>query len=462
MKKYSVLFLFVLTMLTSCKKFLEQPAYNNVSVDDIFKDFEGARTTLVGLYDKMKTANYYQGDFYYYPDLVGGNIKYSRTNAQRLLASYNFTRDELNENDLRGFYEGAYGILYGANNVLANVDRAADATPLQKARMRAEAYAIRALVHFDLVRTFAQPYGFTADASHPGIVLRTSNLSVLTPTPQRASVKQVYDKVISDLDSAVLLYGQSVSIYPTGNPKTFLSANAALALKSRVALYRDDWPTVISLTSSLISANTYPLVSTSQYVSSWSGRNISSEAIFELFVPVSGASSGLASLYNPANTLSVQYATSNDLLNLYQTGDIRGRNTMFVSGGGTGGPFYYTRKYQGMADTVNNIRIIRASELYLNRAEAYAKSGNLTLALADLNTIRKRANPAATNFASTDQQVVIDEILAERRRELAFEGHLFFDIARNKKDLVRVDNTASIKSFTYPSPLYAYPIPVFQ
>ena len=460
-KTVLVLLLFVL-VVSSCKKFLEQPPYNNVSVDDIFKDFEGARTTVIGLYDKLKSTEYYLRDFYVYPELAGGNIKYSRTNNQLLLASYSFTRDALTDNDLRNFYTQAYGLIYGANSVLQNIDRAADATPSQKDRMRAEALTIRALVHFDLVRTFAQPYGFTTDASHTGIVLRTVNPSVLTPTPPSASVKQVYDQVLADLDLAIGLYGKSVSIYPNGDARTFLSADAAKALKSRVALYKDDAATVIAVATELIASNRYPLISNGQYVTSWKGHNISSESIFELFVPVSGSSGGLGGYYNPANTLQAQLATSNDLLALYASGDVRGTTTMFVSQPGIGGPFYFSRKYQGMADSINNIRVIRSSELYLNRAEAYAKTGNLTLALSDLNLIRKRANPAAVNFSSSNQQAVIDEILNERRRELAFEGHLFFDLARNKKDLVRVDNTAAIKSFTYPNPLYAYPVPANQ
>lgn len=460
MKKYFFLLLGSALLLGSCKKFLEQPPYNNVSVDDIFKDFEGARTTLIGLYDQLKSTQYYLGDYYFYPEIAGGNVKYSKTANQRLFASYNFTRDEIN-NDLLNYYTQAYAALYGANSILVNVDRAADATAAQKARMRADAYAIRGMLHFDLVRTFAQPYGFTADASHAGIVLRTGNTSVLTPTPERASVKQVYDRVISDLDSALTWYAQSVSIYPNGNEKTFLSPAAVNALKSRVALYKDDWPTVITLTSALISSNTYPLVANNQYAASWIGKNISSESIFELaYGNRTGGS--LGDFFNPLNTLTFQLAASNDLLSLYSAGDVRGQNTMFINRVINGSTFYFTKKYQGISDTANNVKIIRASELYLNRAEAYAKSGNLTLALADLNTIRKRANPAAINFSSTDQQAVINEILAERRREFAFEGHLFFDIARNKKDLVRVDNSAIIKSFTYPNPLYAYPIPLIQ
>lgn len=462
MKRLSFIALSLLTLFTlGCRKFLEQPAYNNVSVDEIFKDFEGARTTLVGLYDKLRATDYYLLYFYTYPEITGGNIKYSKTAGQILPNTYAFTRDELTGHEMKGFYTQAYALIYGANSILENADKAADATAPQKARMRADALTIRALCHFDLVRVFAQPYGFTSDASHAGIVLRTVNTSVLTPTGEKASVKQVYDQVVKDLDSAIVLYGQSVSIYPTGNPKTFLSADAAKAFKSRVSLYKDDWAGSIAASTELISSNTYPLVSNGQYVASWSGRNIASESIFELTLSTTSGS-GLAAYYNPANTLTAQFAATTDLLSLYATADVRNQNNFYVSKVLNGVTYYYTRKYQGMNDTINNIKVIRASELYLNRAEAYAKSGNLTSALADLNLIRKRGNASATTFASTNQQTVIDEILLERRRELCFEGHLFFDLARNKKDLVRIDCTAAIKSFSYPNPFYAYPIPVFQ
>jgi starch-binding outer membrane protein, SusD/RagB family len=461
MTKIFFVMFFVVCMVSSCKKFLEQPPYNNVSVEEIFKDFEGARTTVIGLYDKLKSTEYYLRDLYVYPEITGGNVKYSKAANQLQFASYNFTRTELADNDLRNFYTQAYAIIYGANSVLQNVDRASDANQFQKNRMRADALAIRALTHFDLVRTFAQPYAFTPDASHAGIVLRTSNPPVLTPTPQRATVKQVFDQVMVDLDSAINLYANSVNIYPTGDGRTFFTADAAKALKARVALYRNDWQMVVALTTELISSNRYPLVSNGQYVSSWVGKNISSESIFELAYGTRTGGS-LGDYFNPVVSLTFQLAASNDLLTLYGAGDVRGQNSLYISRVINASTYYFTRKYQGISDTANNIKLLRASELYLGRAEAQAKLGNLTPALTDLNVIRKRANPASINFTSADQQAIIDEILIERRRELAFEGHLFFDIARNKKDLVRVDNTATIKSFTYPSDYYAYPIPINQ
>jgi hypothetical protein len=170
----------------------------------------------------------------------------------------------------------------------------------------------------------------------------------------------------------------------------------------------------------------------------------------------------LGDFYNPANTQNGYLATTSDLQNLYSLNDVRDTSSMFVRQNRGGINYYYTKKYQGMNDSANNIKIIRTSEIYLNRAEAYAETGNLTLALADLNVIRKRANPAAVNFVSTDKQVVIDEILRERRRELAFEGHLFFDLARKNKNIARADCTGSNCSLTYPNTKFAVPKPINQ
>lgn len=459
MKKFAIYLLAAAMVFSSCKKFLEQPPYNNVSQDDIFKDFQGARTTLVGLYDKLKSTNYYLLDFYVYPDLAGGNIKYSRTSNQYMFLTYNFTRDSVND-ELQNFYNQAYNIIYGANNILENINNVTDANSYQKARLLADAYTIRALVHFDLVRTFAQPYNYTGDAGHPGIVIRNRNLSVLTPTPPVSTVKQVYDQVLQDLDSAQTLYARSVAIF-TSPARTFLSADAAKALRNRVSLYKEDWASVVSTATDLINSAQYPLTSNSQYVASWSKKNIANESIFELAYGTSiGGSYG--DYFNPAQTLRVQFAASNDLLGLYSATDVRNANNFYVPVTTAGVTVYYTRKYQGINDSANNIKIFRASELYLNRAEANARLNNLTAALADLNLIRKRGDAGATDFSSTNQQAVIDEILKERRKELAFEGHLFFDIARTKRDLVRTDATATIKSFTYPNPLFAYPKPIIQ
>jgi starch-binding outer membrane protein, SusD/RagB family len=441
-----------------CKKFLYQEPYNNISINDIFKDFEGARTALAGCYDDLKSGDYYLRTFSLYPEVTSGNIKYSKLSNQALLLSYNFNNDAA-ANDMKAYFIMAYSIIYNTNTIIANIDNVLDASSLQKSRLLADAYTIRALVHFDLARVFAQGYSFTPDASHPGITVRNTVVSALTPVDNVQTCKQVFAQVTSDLDSAMLLYPNSAKVFSLGDDKTYCSFDAAKALQSRVALYKNDWSKVIALSTDLISSNKYQLISNSGYVASWKQRNISSESIFELaFGDRTGGS--LGDYYNASNSLFGQMSTSNDLLSLYSVGDVRAQPSMYVKATVNSTDYYFTRKYQGMNDSANNIKIIRLSEIYLNRAEAYAESDNLVAALADLNVIRKRANPASINFESTDKATVINEILDERRRELCFEGHGFFDLSRKKKNLVRTDCTSTQCSFVYPNSRYACIFPL--
>lgn len=97
--------------------------------------------------------------------------------------------------------------------------------------------------------------------------------------------------------------------------------------------------------------------------------------------------------------------------------------------------FYITKTslQQGVPHLYSPI-ILRLAEMYLNRAEAYAKLGNVNKAVEDINIIRTRAGiPTYTNLPSTS--TIVDIVLQERRAELAFEGHSKFDIFRNGKTL---------------------------
>lgn len=444
--------------VSGCKKFLYQEPYNNLSINDIFKDFEGARTALAGCYDNLKSGEYYLRTFSLYPEVTSGNIKYSKLSNQALLTSYNFTNDAA-ANDMRAFFIKSYSIIYNTNTIIANIDNVKDASSVQKNRLMADAYTIRALAHFDLVRVFAQGYNFTPNASHPGITIRNQLVPVLTPVSDVQTCKQVFDQVTSDLDSAMLLYPNSARVFNIGDDKTYCSADAAKALQSRVALYKNDFSKVIALSTDLISSNKYQLISNGNYVASWKQRNISTESIFELaFGDRTGGS--LGDYYNASNSLFGQMATSNDLLGLYSNEDVRAQSSMYVKATVNGKDYFFTRKYQGMNDSANNVKIIRLSEIYLNRAEAYAESDQLIEALADLNVIRKRANPTAPDFVSADKATVINEILDERRRELCFEGHTFFDLSRKKKNLVRTDCTSTQCSFNYPNTRYACIFPL--
>ncbi|MCU0335914.1 MAG: RagB/SusD family nutrient uptake outer membrane protein [Chitinophagaceae bacterium] len=465
-KQYSALMLIAALAVagSGCKKFLEQEPYNRLSVNDIFQDLdfqdlEGARTTLIGAYENLADVNYYERALGLYPELTGGNIKYARSSNQAFLNTYFFANGAVpDQNDLAEFYQTAYNTIYRANNMFAYIDRVADANQLQKNRLLAEAYSIRALCHFDLVRVFALPYNYTSGAGHAGIVLRTTNTGADAPVAAPNTVKQVYDRVIADLDSAILLYGNSVPVYAGGDARGYLSADAARALLLRVHLYREDWSSAVTLANQLIATGNYPLTPNSQYVDGWrrrAGNQMDREAIFYLFSRTDIPQGSFGDNFNPVNGIFGYMATSNDLLGLFEPGDVRRRESMFVQTAG----FWYTRKYQGMNDSANNQKLFRISEVYLSRAEAQAELNNLPAALADLNTIRRRANPNTPLLNISSQQQVLDSIFVERRRELCFEGHLLFDIARKKRPVVRTDCTGNACNLPYPSTLFAVPIP---
>jgi hypothetical protein len=149
-------------------------------------------------------------------------------------------------------------------------------------------------------------------------------------------------------------------------------------------------------------------------------------------------------------------------MSLYDSTDVRGR------GGGKliqrtvdeGDTLFSSQKYpEPPSQAPNNIGVIRLAEVYLNRAEAYANLNRPEPAREDLNTIRQRANPEAEPVTASGE-ALLEAVLQERRKELAFEGHLLYDITRYKKDVTR-DYCSGDSSCdeTYPSPKFVLPIP---
>ncbi|MCB9270165.1 MAG: RagB/SusD family nutrient uptake outer membrane protein [Lewinellaceae bacterium] len=178
---------------------------------------------------------------------------------------------------LDGIALGMWGIMYDVinrANVVINADvEVTSAVQDQKDEYVGEAYALRALAHFDLVRMFAQHYGFTADNSHPGVAVVT--VFDQNSKPVRNTVAEVYQQIVSDLQTAIPL----LKVEPPSAGR--ISKEAAQALLARVALYMGNFQMADQMASAVIRSGNYSLVSTDQYVASW-GQGLSSESIFEV------------------------------------------------------------------------------------------------------------------------------------------------------------------------------------
>src|SRR5699024_6467174 len=205
----------------------------------------------------------------------------------------------------------------------------------------------------------------------------------------------------------------------------------------------------------------YSLLSTSNFVDEYSEAN-NSESIFEIvntFTDNSGSSS-VAYYYNQDGY--GDGLPSWNLYNIYSKTDVR-RNFMKIgdrSGGRGEKDVPLVTKFKKMGGNFEqDVIVIRLAEVYLNRAEARAHLGKHDEAISDLAKIADRSDPSVQINSNLSGQDLVERILLERRKELAFEGHRLFDLTRNKKDFVKYYTGGDSTVVEYPNERTILPIP---
>ena len=445
-----------LASFTSCSDFLTREPVEQVSINDQLKNKKGILEALNGAYYQLRST--IQSEVpYLYGDLQVGNLGFSPNSNTSVIATptrivniYNFD-DRKIESNISMFYSDSYQLINNLNLILQYVDNISDATDSEKKEIKAEALAMRALIHFQLYRIYGQNYTYTPDASHLGIVYNTAPLQVGIDYSVRKTVAETFALLEADIQSAISLFQDERAI-PTVSPRNFLSKNAAKAIGADIALWKNDWQQAFDYSNDLIENSGLALYSIDTDSKDWAIP----ELILEL--PNSNNNASLtANIYN-YNTASSRsnYVASSDLINLLPTSDKRRQLfeirslTTSVNGILTMVPYYFTTKFKY---NVKNA-VYRLSELYFIRAEAALHLGNATQALNDINKIRNRAGiPELTS-------INIDLLLEEKRREFAFENKSFFDLMRNHKNVVRNIGCISTNcSPTYPNDKFVLPIP---
>src|SRR5690606_36074737 len=226
--------------------------------------------------------NYYNRSFILIPDLLGDNVFVSQSNGGRYLDFDNFSISS-SDGYISGAWSSMYQVIVNATLTIQGGAKLELNPPVYQ--LLGEMYAIRALAHFDLVRMFAQPYNFTADASHLGVPVITEVKAEII-SPKRETVKTVYDQIVSDLHQAIALMNVPVK-------QGKFTPTAARALLAKVYLYMEDWENAEKYASEAISGP-YSLLSRNAYVNSWNS-SFSAESLFEV-VNLQTDNSGVNSL----------------------------------------------------------------------------------------------------------------------------------------------------------------------
>lgn len=455
MKKF-ILSISILGSICSCSDFLRVEPVEQVSISEQLSTKQGVLIALNGAYYQLRTTIHSQVP-YTYGDLQSGNLGFSPSSTNYLISPANLTEQIYNfqdlktESDAEGFYSGCYQLINNLNLILQYTDQISDASQSEKSEIKAEALAMRAFVHLQLYRLYAQNYTYTADASHLGIVYNTQALKVGIDYPVRKTAAETFSLLQKDIINAIELFQDQRAINEL-QERNFLSKNAAKAIAAEVALWKHDWQKAYDYSTDIINNSGLTIDADSTNSSNWA----LSELIFELGNTNNDVSL-VASIYN-YNTSADRsnYVASADLMNLYPANDKRrqlfeSRSLRTSVNGNTAMlPYNFTTKFK------NNVKnaVYRLTELYFIRAEAALHLGNTTDALRDINKIRTKAG--VPEFTSIN----IDLLLEEKRREFAFENKYFFDLVRNHKNIVRNIGCVSTNcSPTYPSEKFVLPIP---
>lgn len=288
-------------------------------------------------------------------------------------------------------WSSPYKSIYYSNLVINEVDQSEGGTKADKDKLKGEAYLNRAYMHFVLGQIYAKAYNATTANTDPGIPYVTI-ADMYAKAPERGTVKQTYDKIIADLNSALPLL-------PATNAANFRGSKAAAyGLLARVYLHLKEYDKVITNADAMLALNSTVLdyspanftppaeVNNSEYVYL--------RMVFEFDHPFGAFLTPDAADLLPATDSRRRVST--------------GFANMFSKFG------------------------ISVPEILLTKAEALVRKSipDPGSALTIVNNLHAKRDRVHTDLTSTDQEQVLNWVLDEKRRELVGSGLRWFDMRR--------------------------------
>jgi len=444
----------------SCDDILDVQPRTAVDANTVLTSPDAVQAAVNSVYARLRAESYYGKSMMAVSDALA-DIGFATNNSGRLI---NESRNILYTHFTH--WQNSY---YAINEININLKAVNEnvlsppATQAQLDKWNSELKFLRALYYHDLVRAYAYDPGATVPSQDRGgvpLMLEaiTTSAAATAATKPRNTVAEVYAQIYKDLNDAIALA-------PTTGGPFFATKAAAHALLSRVALYNRDYSTVVTASTDAIAAGG-ALISGAAYVNGWRAAT-NPESLFEVKFQDANESLGVNVSMQSSFTTILSIATPTSVggwgdfapnasvrTQLGITGPTPGAGTvgqictgtdirtqLYAIGNGRGsGPKVECVKFASKNGIpyLDNIPVIRKTEMYLNRAEAYATPGssvfNEALALADLNTVRVARGLSSVTLSGS---ALYDALLLQRKLEFAFEGHRWFDLKRLGRDVIK-------------------------
>lgn len=435
MRQILYLLLFTLS-LASCEKFLQVDPKQQVDQSQSITDQGSVETAVNGMYHLLGSNSYYGSNFPALSYLSAGDIQWSGSQAApQQITLHKITADN-------SYVSNAWGAIYqtilSANTIITKVPEVED--PLFTDSLRnqyvGEAHFVRALCYFDLVRGWG------------GVQL------ILTPTNnphdhqgiKRSSKEETYAQVLKDLHEAERLL-------PLATDRNRATRKSAWGVLSRYFLYQKNWDSAAYFATKLIDDDkNYQLL---KPYSAFFANNATgtAESVFEIHYSISSTNGESNWWLPPALGGRREWSPNNKLVSLLNDPAVGGNRNALIAQTAPPGNLWYGKLYYRTPTGTDPAYILRMSELYLIRSEAYVQKNRLEDALADVNAVRDRAGTPPLAAGSSARQI-LEDIQLQRRLEFPFESDRWFD-------LVRTGQVAAVLGITDPRK-YVFPIPTSE
>ncbi|MCT4615273.1 MAG: RagB/SusD family nutrient uptake outer membrane protein [Marinifilaceae bacterium] len=431
--------LFISILFCSCDDFLEEKSQDEIvptTVNDykdflygqayIKDDYLGGYFTLfmtddVNEFFYVKDVTDYRpgyfGHYTWQKNIENSNIVVvsSHKNADDIIVGedreYNNNRPDLS-------YERYYKQIMACNIVIANIDEAEDGTQAQKDDVKGEALFLRANAYFNLVNLYGLPYKKDLADQLMGVPIN-DDIYITSKLRERSSVADVYKKISEDIKlSCQLLESSNItkSVFR-------VSANAAFILASRVYVYMQEWDLAIEYANKAIDKN-----SSLCDLNTYDEDNFMDLANPEIVFTFGSVSTDHFYFKNHG------FKASDELVAMFKDSDYDGSedaadNDMRLK------KWFKSYKYQYLPIKQKTVQArnyaIRSAEAYLNRAEAYYHKDKYDLAVEDVVVVLENRMKVMPDYdALKTKEKALDFVLSERRKELCYEMHRWYDLRR--------------------------------
>lgn len=447
---------------TSCQNLLEIKETDFIAGETALRTVKNNESLLLGAYAVYEPEMTVRLNGSFSDELKKGEFYNAST-----IHEWNFAFDDISIRDTYTAITGLYRVIDRANRALIALPNAVTETDSDNAlrnQLTGEALFLRAIAHFELFRYYAGNY------SPEGLAMPYM-LEPSLEAQARWKMDDYFTQLLKDLNDSKALLPKNLT------DKARANYMAAVGLHARVALYMRNWTDAETLSTEFI--NAIPLATKEQFPGIWKDQNTSEVA----FVLVRNSSTRMGSFYRPLftrdangnlNVGQITWYPSDKLFNMYdQANDIRFDSYLLEEPvlEAAGRPDKLVNKYSGSGyvttnENVGSIKVLRTGEMYLIRAEARAelnKFSGANSAESDLNALRAARINGYSPVTLSSKENAITEVLNERFKELAFEGHRFWDLKRRNLPVVRTgDDAPSAQGTTLSAGNFRFVLPIPQ